>query len=321
VKLFAFLGGDLAKMPKEFAKEYESKHKNVQVEIYEQSNTIGYTKMLAQRKADPDNPLVNLGFFNSNSTVQGIDDDMWVKLDYDELSHADDIYPSMRREDGYGIGIGTDQYGLVYNKEKIKDRPTSWSALWDHAYRGKVCLFKGPWYALVMAAKLNGGSEKNVEPGFELWKREAKQIRLMVESNPQYLNVLSNGSTPLTAYFAGTSRQWITSGAPLAYVVPEEGAIQQPVYLQAVKGSSQAQLEVAHDMINEMISPKWCSRWAEVSVETPANSKSKLPENLKGQPAFSAKTRENFVDIDFDVVGRNAAKWQERWDRDVTSRI
>src|SRR5690606_5268170 len=285
----------------------ESKHKNVQVEIYEQSNTIGYTKMLAQRKADPDNPLVNLGFFNSNSTVQGIDDDMWVKLDYDELSHADDIYPSMRREDGYGIGIGTDQYGLVYNKEKIKDRPTSWSALWDHAYRGKVCLFKGPWYALVMAAKLNGGSEKNVEPGFELWKREAKQIRLMVESNPQYLNVLSNGSTPLTAYFAGTSRQWITSGAPLAYVVPEEGAIQQPVYLQAVKGSSQAQLEVAHDMINEMISPKWCSRWAEVSVETPANSKSKLPENLKGQPAFSAKTRENFVDIDFDVVGRNAA--------------
>lgn len=277
--------------------------------------------MLAQRKSDPDSPLVNLGFFNSNSTVQGIDDDMWAKLDYDELSNAEQIFPSMQRKDGFGIGIGTDQYGLVYNKEKITDRPTSWSALWDHAYRGKVCLFKGPWYALVMAARLNGGSEKEIEPGFALWKKEAEQIRLMVESNPQYLNVLSSGTAPLTAYFAGTSRQWIDSGAPLTYVVPDEGAIPQPVYLQAVKGSSQAQLEVAHDMIDEMISSKWCSRWADVSVEIPANSKSKLPASLRKHPAFSSKTRENFVDVDIDLIGRKAAEWQKRWERDVTSRI
>lgn len=321
VTLFAFLGGDLAKMPKEFAKSYMEKHKNVEVSIYEQSNTIGYTKMLAQRKADPGHPLVNLGFFNSSSTVQGVDDKMWSKLDYASLSNADQIFETMQRKDGYGIGIGTDQYGLVYNKEKITDHPTSWKALWDHRYRGEVCLFKGPWYALVMAARLNGGSEKDVAPGWALWKKNAKQLRLMVESNPQYLNVLSNGTAPLTAYFAGTSRQWIKSGAPLTYVVPDEGAIQQPVYLQAVAGSSQSQLEVAHDMINEMISPKWCSRWADVSVEMPANRESKLPADLQGLPAFSSKTREGFVDIDLDVVGKHAAAWQEQWDRDVTSRI
>lgn len=321
VTLFAFLGGDLAKMPKEFAEEYQRKHRNVEIAIYEQSNTVGYTKMLAQRKADPESPLVNLGFFNPTTTVQGVDDDMWEKLDYGALTHAEEIYESMQRKDGFGIGIGTDQYGLVYNKEKITDRPTSWKALWDEKYRGKLCLFKGPWYALVMAARLNGGSEKDVDPGWDLWRKNAKQIRLMVESNPQYLNVLSNGTAPLTSYFAGTSQQWIRSGAPLTYVVPDEGAIQQPVYLQAVKGSTEDQLEVAHDIIDQMISPKWCTRWAEASVETPANSKAKLPEDLRGLPAFSEKTRAGFIDIDFDVVGRHIAEWQQQWDRDVTSRI
>ncbi|HEX6444212.1 MAG TPA: extracellular solute-binding protein [Streptosporangiales bacterium] len=321
VTLFAFLGGDLAKMPKEFAQAYMDKHKNVEVSVYEQSNTIGYTKMLAQRKADPGQPLVNLGFFNSSTTVQGVGDKMWSKLDYGTMKNASDIFPSMQRKDGFGIGIGTDQYGLVYNKEKITDHPTSWKALWDPKYRGEVCLFKGPWYALVMAARLNGGGENDVAPGWALWKKNAKQLRLMVESNPQYLNVLSNGTAPLTSYFAGTSQQWIDSGAPLTYVVPDEGAIQQPVYLQAVAGSSQSQLEVAHEMIDEMISPKWCSRWAEVSVEMPANSRAKLPEKLQGLPAFSSKTREHFVDIDLDVVGRHSAAWQEQWDRDVTSRI
>ncbi|RBQ17930.1 hypothetical protein DP939_21385 [Spongiactinospora rosea] len=321
VTMFAFLGGDLGKMPKEFAKEYEQKHPNVQVEIYEQSNSVGYTRMLAQQKASPDQPLVNFGFFNAQTSVQGIDDKMWAKLDYSAMSNSADIDPRFQREDGFGIGIGVDQFGLVYNKDKVGKAPTSWAALWDHAYQGKVSFFGFPWYAVYMAAKLNGGGLDNMEPGWDLWEREAKQIRLLVESNPQYLNVLSNGTAPMTAYFAGTGQQWINSGAPLTYVVPSEGAIPLPIYMQAVQGSTPQQLEVVHDMINEMISPKWCSRWAEVSVEAPANVKAPLPAKLKDLPAFQKSTTDGFQDIDYAIVGRNNAQWQKRWETDIASRI
>jgi putative spermidine/putrescine transport system substrate-binding protein len=319
--MFAFLGGDLGKMPKEFAKEYESTHRNVRIEIYEQSNTVGYAKMLAQKKAAPDQPLVNFGFFNAPSSIQGIGDKMWSKLDYSALSNATDIDKRFRRDDGYGIGIGADQFGLLYNHEKIKQPPTSWSELWNHAHQGQVCLFQNPWYAVLMAAKLSGGGLNDMEPGWTLWQREAKQIRLMVDSNPQYLNVLSDGTAPLTAYFAGTGQQWINSGAPLSYVVPREGAIPLPVYLQAVEGSTQSQLEAVHDVINEMISPKWSARWAEVSVETPANTKATLPASLAKLPAFSPQTSQHFVDVDYDIVGRQSAEWQKRWQTDVASRI
>ncbi|MGA8112086.1 MAG: extracellular solute-binding protein [Actinocatenispora sp.] len=319
--LFAFLGGELATMPREFAKEYEAAHRNVQIELYEQSNTVGYTKMLAQKKAAPDQPLVNLGFFNAQTTVQGVGDHMWSTLDYSSMSNADDIDDKFRRSDGHGIGIGADQFGLVYNTKKFPTAPTSWSDLWNPRHAGQLCLFENPWYVVFMAAKLHGGGITDMDPGWRLWQRRAEQIRLMVDSNPQYLNVLSNGSAPLTAYFAGTGQQWINSGAPLRYVVPREGAIPLPVYLQTVAGSTDDQLDVSRDIINEMISPKWSARWAEVSVETPANTRATLPAKLAHLPAFSARTRAGFVDVDYDVVGKNNAAWQQRWNRDVSSRI
>ncbi|MCF6476696.1 extracellular solute-binding protein [Nonomuraea sp. MG754425] len=319
--MFAFLGGDLGKMPKEFAKEYMATHKNVDIKIYEQSNSVGYTKMLAQKKAAPDQPLVNFGFFNAQTSIQGADDKMFTPLDYSAMSNAADIDERFRYDDSIGIGIGVDQLGLLYNKDKLPEAPDTWAALWDHAHQGQISFFSFPWYAVYMAAKLNGGDLTNLEPGWELWKREAKQIRLLVESNPQYLNVLSNGTAPLTAYFAGTGQQWINSGAPLAYAVPKEGAIPLPVNLQAVEGQSSSHLEAIHDIINEMLSPKWCARWAETSVEVPANTKAPLPQNLTGLPAFSKATTDGFQQIDYTIIGRNNAEWQKRWETDIASRI
>jgi putative spermidine/putrescine transport system substrate-binding protein len=133
--------------------------------------------------------------------------------------------------------------------------------------------------------------------------------------------VLSNGTAPLTSYFNGTGVQWIRGGAPLTYVPPKEGAVPVPVYLQTVAGSTQQQLEVAHDMINEMLSPKWCTRWATTTVSTPANVKSKLPPKLARLPAFSTKTIENFQTVDYGVVGKKNVAWQQRWDQDVESKI
>lgn len=136
--LFAFLGGDLAKMPKEFAKEYMASHRNVQIDIYEQSNVVGYAKMLAQKRVSPDRPLVNLGFFNAPTSVQGIGDGMWARLDRAALPNERDIDKRFREVGGYGVGIGVDQFGLVYNRKKIERRPASWSALWDQIGRAHV---------------------------------------------------------------------------------------------------------------------------------------------------------------------------------------
>ncbi|HEY0247384.1 MAG TPA: extracellular solute-binding protein [Gryllotalpicola sp.] len=319
--MFVFLGGNLGVMPKEFVKDYTEKHPNVSIELYEQSNAVGYGKMLAQRKANPDAPLVNFGFFNTSTTAQGIGDKMWTTLDYSAMSNAKDITPTFTRADHYGIGIGSDQLGLVYNTKYLSTAPTSWADLWQGRKGGQLSFFGFPWYAVYMAAKANGGSITDMDPGFALWEKNAKLIRVLVESNPQYLNVLSDGTAPLTSYFAGTGEQWRQGGAPLSYVVPEEGAIPVPVYLQSVADQTDDQKAVVQDIINEMIAPKWANRWAETSVQIPANSLAKTPADLAKLPAFQKSTVDGFLTVDWDTIGAQTPAWTDKWNADVATKI
>lgn len=319
--IFAFLGNRLADMPKAFAEDYMERHPNVDIEIYEDSNAVGYPRMLAAREAQPDQPLVNMGFFNSQISAQGDLDDMWNRLDYDALPNAADISDTFRRANQNGIGIGADQIGIVYNVDEIESPPQQWSALWDDAYVGRLTLFDYWWYVVYMAARENGGSLEDMDPGWELWRENADHIRTLVTANPEWQQVLSNGTAAITSCWHGTGLQFRDDGAPVAYVPPEEGAIAVPVYLQTVQGNSDAQQEVCVDIVNEMLSPQWCGMWAETAVQAPANQEVELPEEMADLPGFLPETVENLISIDWEVVAANNEEWRSRWDSDIKANI
>ncbi len=322
IKMFVFLGGALGVMPKAFKGWYESRNPNVSITVYENSNTVGYPLMVAAKRQDPTKPFVNMGFFNAQTTAQGeLIDDMWEKLDYTRLANAKDIYPAFRRSSQKGIGIGSDQLGLVYHKQ-IGRVPTSWADLWNPAYAGRVTFFDYYWQVVYAAARLNGGSLRKMTPGWELWSRKARdQIRLIVTSNPQFLQVMTNGTAALTSYFNGTALQWVRQGAPLQYAVPTEGAINVPVYLQSVKGNTRQQSEVCQDIIGKMLSPKWCGGWANTSIQVPANSKVKLPEEFKSLPAFQKSTIDKLWKLEWGVVAKAIATWRNTWDKQVKGKL
>jgi putative spermidine/putrescine transport system substrate-binding protein len=263
-----------------------------------------------------------MGFFNAQTSAQGDLDGMWNKLDYGALANAKDIYPAFKRTNQNGIGIGADQYGLLYNTQMISTPPTSWADLWNPTYAGQVTFFDYAWYAVYAAAKLNGGGLRNMTPGWTLWSQKAHQmIRTLVTSNPQYLQVLTNGTAGLTDYFNGTGLQWKRQGAPIAYVPPKEGAINVPVYLQSVRGNTAAQSEACHDIIDKMLSPKWCGGWMNTSIEVPANSKVKLPDEFKALPAFQKSTIDKLIKLDWQVVAKANTTWRKLWDQNVKGHL
>jgi putative spermidine/putrescine transport system substrate-binding protein len=321
ITIFAFLGNRLADMPKAFAADYMSRHPNVEISIYEDSNAVGYPKILAAKQTTPDKPLVNMGFFNSQISAQGDLDGTWNTLDYAALSNAGDVSDTFRRPNSNGIGIGADQIGIVYNTENISTAPTSWAALWDDAYRGKLTLFDYWWQVVFMAARLNGGSLENMDPGWDLWKAKAGNIRTLVTANPEWQQVLSNGTADITSCWNGTGLQFKDDGAPVDYVVPTEGAIAVPVYLQTVQGNTDNQQEICVDIVNEMLSPRWCQMWAETAVQTPANSAVSLPANLAELPGFRAENVAKLISVDWGQVAQNNADWRARWDADVKANI
>ncbi|MFF7197365.1 PotD/PotF family extracellular solute-binding protein [Streptomyces sp. NPDC008079] len=318
ITMTPFAGADLGLMPREFAKEYQDNHPNVQIKI---DDTLNLAKQTAAYQANPHKPLNNLVFSNGGATATGKATGMYLKLDYSKIPNTSQLHAQFVERDHCGVVFGADQMGLVYNTKTYPKGFASWTDLWSPDQRGKLCFFTIPWWAIGMAAKLNGGGWDNMDPGFKLWIEHAKNIRTIVTANPQFLNVLSTSEAPLTSHYLGTSTAWHAQGAPLGFSRPTEGAFFDPVGVNINSGSSDDQLEVCYDIVNEMLQPKWNQRWVDTSVEIPASSTSKLTPKLQAIPAIAAGADQKFVDVDWDTVGKNMAAWTARWNEEVVSKI
>lgn len=313
-----FAGADLAAMPKAFAQDYQEKHPNVQIKL---DDTVLFTKQVAGFKSNRDKALTNLTFSNSASTATGKSLGMYAKLDYSRIPHTADLAQNLVEKDHCGVVLGADQMGIVSNKKVYPNGFQSWSDLWSDTQNGKECFFTIPWWAVGIAASQAGGTWTNMDAGFKIWEQHAHNIRTIVTANPQFLNVLASGEAPLTSHYFGTSHVWASQGAPLQYSTPREGVVFDAVGVNIVAASSDDQIEVMYDMINEMLTPKWNGMWADTSVEVPALKSTQLTSKLKALPQISAGASQKFVPVDWDTVGKSLPAWTARWNQDIVSKI
>jgi hypothetical protein len=109
---------------------------------------------------------------------------MWVPRNAGRIPNAARVH-LMRRPGNRGVGYGISGVGYMYNKNLVKEPPTSWTDLWNPKWRGKVTFFDNNFIPLVLAARLNGGDEKNIDPGFKTCMDNAKNIRALANSNDQ----------------------------------------------------------------------------------------------------------------------------------------
>src|SRR3954471_24341752 len=87
-------------------------------------------------------------------------------LDKSKLTNFNDLAPQLKSPsfntvDGknYGLSFMWGANVLIYNKDKIKQAPTSWNALYDPKYRGKITVPDNPIQIADPALQF-GGTEK-----------------------------------------------------------------------------------------------------------------------------------------------------------------
>jgi putative spermidine/putrescine transport system substrate-binding protein len=322
--MFLWAGGEQGTVARETWTEYLKTHDNVEVEYYESSNTVTYPKMRAAKKANPNKPFVNFGYFNVDATNKGDLDDMWHPISEKRVPNMKDVYPANRRPGNKGVGMGLSPIGLAYNTDKVKEPPTSWADLWANDYfKGRVILFDylWPYTGVLMASRLNGGNEENADVGFETWSKHTDQILALVTSTAQGQSLIAKGDAWLTVWAKGNIQQWKDAGVPVEFVVPKEGMEAFPFYFQIVNGSTPAQVEVAEDIINMLLDPVSLGRFCDLNGVAPVSDKVKLPARMTNDPAFQKENLQNIVPLDYAAVARNDAKWRDMWDRMVKAKL
>ena len=133
----------------------------------------------------------------------------------------------------YGIPFAFDSIGLIYDTTKVDPAPTSMNVLWDPKYQGRILLYDASAHNFSFAALAEG-----IENPFDLTDAQLAEIKgKLIELQKNALSYYQSSDEALQIYnsndvaliFANFGQQQLKlmkdSGAPIAYVVPKEGAL------------------------------------------------------------------------------------------------
>ena len=166
-----------------------------------------------------------------------IDANLVQPLDPSRLTNYEDLYdqfkmPSYISRDGklYGANFAWGPTLMVFNSEQVTEAPTSWSALLDEKYKGKISTWNAPiqiaQYALLLDPK--------PEDPYDLTDEQLAQVKAMLVQQRPLIRTYWNFGDELKQLFASgevvISDAWPyvavglkEQGVPITELLPSEG--------------------------------------------------------------------------------------------------
>ncbi|HZS82948.1 MAG TPA: extracellular solute-binding protein [Stellaceae bacterium] len=277
-------------------------------------------EIIATAVAQKDKPQVDVVMCDLVAYLQGVEHDIFASLKQQEVPNLAKMLDLAKVRDK-GIATYADLLGIVYNRDIFKREkwapPKSWADIERPEFKGKLVIppVSNTYglYTLVELARLNGGSEKNIEPGFAALKKLAPNV---VDWTTTFAKIgeMMESETVAIAVFGNSSGWEIAKrGVPADVVIP------QPIYISpTVAGIMQnaPNPEGARVFLNWLISEKVLTYRAERFGQSPMNRDVKL----SGEAAQRVPTGEalnGLAKIDYEYVLAHRDEWNARFEREI----
>ncbi len=160
-----------------------------------------------------------------------IDENMLAELDFSNIPNYQYIDESFRGgeydpENRYSVPYTWGVVGLFYNTDYIEEEITSWSALWDDRYAGKILMFDNPRDSFAIAQILLGQPVNTTEE--EDWMEAAallKQQKPLVQAYvmDRIFDKMESEEAWIAPYYSGDAAILVDNHENIRFVVPEEG--------------------------------------------------------------------------------------------------
>src|SRR5215510_8559393 len=235
-----------------------------------------------------------------------------------KIAGWNDLYDASRDKDNYWVSMMFAGTIITYNTNLVKTPPTSWGDLWKPEWKGKLAIpdisgTSGQQF-LMAAARLNGGSVENIDPGFEAIKRLKPNVQMMYTQPDQIIPLFERGDISLAVWYTDRTGAAATKGVPVAAAYPIEGAI-GIVPTVAVPKASQKR-DLAQKYIAVLLSPAGQVCFAQSQFAGPTNKKVQLSADLGNLVPYGPLVQRMFFP-DTDLVAKKFPEWSERWGREI----
>ena len=260
----------------------------------------------------------DVAYMDSQIVKQAKAEGLLQPLEPAKIDHWNDLYEASKDKDAYWVSMMFAGTIITYNTNLVKTPPTSWADLWKPEWKGKLAIpdisgTSGQQF-LMAAARLNGGSVENIEPGFEAIKRLKPNIQMMYTQPDQIIPLFERGDISLAVWYTDRTGAAALKGVPVAAAYPSEGAIGIVPTVSVPKGSPKR--ELAQKYISVLLSPEGQVCFAHSQFAGPTNRKVRLPADLARLLPYGPLVQRMFFP-DTDLVAKKFPEWSERWGREI----
>ncbi len=260
----------------------------------------------------------DVAYMDSQIVKQAKAEGLLQPLEPAKVAHWNDVYDVSRDKDAHWVSMMFAGTMITYNTKLVKEPPTSWADLWKPEFKGKLAIpdisgTSGQQF-LMAAARLNGGSIENIDPGFEAIKKLKPNVQMMYTQPDQIIPLFERGDIAVAVWYTDRTGAAAAKGVPVAAAYPKEGAIGIVPTVSVPKASPKK--ELAQKYIATLLSPEGQLCFAQSQFAGPTNKTVKLPPDLaKLVPYGDLVQRMYFPDT--DLVAKKFPEWSERWGREI----
>jgi putative spermidine/putrescine transport system substrate-binding protein len=221
---------------------------------------------------------------------------------------------------GIPISVGSSYWG--YRKDLVQKPIREVSDLLDPSLKSKICITnatKGSGLTVVALAYGNGGSEKNMEPGWEFAKQLAKSgnIGRIATSELDIANSLNSGETAVSfwnpAAWNAVKKNW-----PCEILAKADSkTLKSFPYQEGFVIFKGPRAKQAMQVVNNVLAPDNDEIYNEALGQAPTNSKTKVPVAAADFAMTDEEYKKYAVFLDYGLMAREHAGWVKRWEQEI----
>lgn len=272
---------------------------------------------LRAQKADPQTDVV---IMDVTTAALACAEGLVERINPAEFPILAELDPMARDAGGAcGPAVTYDHLVMVYDTRNVQPAPTSWSTMWDPAYRGRVALSAPPniqglaFTAII--AHANGGDWRNINAALPRLRELAPAVQTFDPNPDGYTLILNDQVRFATGWNARAQLYADQSQGRIGVVLPTEGTVFQINTINIVAGSKNRARAVA--FFNHALSAGPQAAFTERMFYGPTNARAQVAPAAMARTALAPEFRTRVIPLDWNEMLRLREAWNQRWRRDV----
>jgi len=196
------------------------------------------------------NPPFDVVLMDEGPYLAALDLGIFMPLPKDRLRNLASLPDRFIDPNGRGAFVSAQVMGIVYNPTSVKTPPTSWLDLWKPEYKGRVGItglgssLGAAW--MVEIAKLHGGSEKNIEPGFEAVRKLLPNVGAVAPNPGALATLFQQGQIDISFNYLNAILPLAQRGVAITITKPDSGWVLVRNSLHVIENSKNLDLAYAY---------------------------------------------------------------------------